>query len=328
MTSAVSPLAVTGTGQRLPILITGVEGLVGRSLRPALERGGVPVRGLDLRSSATDERGDVADQEAVRAAVRGCRGIVHLAAVSRIAWAERDPAHASEVNVGGTVHVVRAALESPYRPWVVFASSREVYGSVGPVPVDEDAPLAPESHYAQTKAVGEALVEEAGKGGLRTAIVRFSNVYGDAEDHEDRVVPAFVGAAVGGRPLRVEGTGDYDFTHVRDLTRGLQSVIGRLENFEAVPTLHFVSGRSTSLLALARMVVELTRSVSKIEGGQARPFGASSFRGDPGRAARVLQWQARIPLEVGVRTLAEDYARGAAPANASSGDRRNVRVGA
>ena len=209
------------------ILITGSEGLVGSALRMALEARGAHVTGLDLRGSEGEE-GDVRDAGRVRDAADGCHGIVHLAAVSRVVWGEREPETCREVNVGGLRNVIAAAsagrAESSRRPWVVFASSREVYGQPGRLPVTEDAPLRPINVYGRSKVEGERLVEAARDEGLRAAIVRLSNVYGSTRDHPDRVVPAFARGAVTGSALRVEGADHtFDFTHIDDTTRGISS---------------------------------------------------------------------------------------------------------
>ena len=94
-------------------------------------------RGLDLRGDG-DERGDVRDPDKVARAIAGCRGVVHLAAVSRVIDGEREPARCESVNVGGLRVVIEAAQK--IGAWVLFASSREVYGQAT-LPVHEDAPL-------------------------------------------------------------------------------------------------------------------------------------------------------------------------------------------
>ena len=149
------------------ILITGSEGLVGSALRAALEARGTEVAGLDVRG-AGDEEGDVRDAERIRQAAAGCCGIVHLAAVSRVVWGERDPENCWAVNVGGLRNVLAAAAtvraKSSGRPWVVFASSREVYGQPDRLPATEDTPLRPINVYGRSKVEGERLVE-GGPGG-------------------------------------------------------------------------------------------------------------------------------------------------------------------
>lgn len=64
-------------------------------------------------------------------------------------------------NVGGTRNVLAAALAADPRPWVLFASSREIYGQADALPVTEDAPARAMNVYGHTKVAGEALVGEA-----------------------------------------------------------------------------------------------------------------------------------------------------------------------
>jgi UDP-glucose 4-epimerase len=284
------------------ILITGCAGLVGSALRSLLRAQHCDVAGLDLRGEGP-ERGDVRNAERVRAAVRGCRGVVHLAAVSRVVWGERDPELCHATNVGGLRNVIAAIEARREPPWLIFASSREVYGRSETLPVDESAPLRPVNVYARTKVEGEALVTSARERGVQTAIVRLSNVYGGLHDHQDRVVPAFVRAAVAVAPLRVEGPDHtFDFTHVDDTVRGLVAVIELLVRGGAPPPIHLLTGHATSLASLARIAVMLvgTSPQAPIEEALARTFDVAHFVGDPRRAAEVLGWRAAISLREGI----------------------------
>ena len=294
------------------ILITGSRGLVGSALRAALEARGAKVVGLDLRGTG-DEKGDVRDAERLRDAAAGCGGIVHLAAVSRVVWGERDPEHCREVNVGGLRNVIAAAsavrAESSRRPWVVFASSREVYGRPDRLPVTENAPHRPINVYARSKVEGERLVEAARGEGLRAATVRLSNVYGSTRDHADRVVPAFARGAVLGSVLRVEGADNtFDFTHLDDVTRGLVALIDLLADGKTLPPVHLVTGRPFALGRLAALAMELagTGGATAVH-APSRSFDVSCFYGDPERARGLLGWTPRVELRQGLARLIRDY---------------------
>ena len=91
--------------------------------------------------------------------------------------------------------------------------------------------------------------------GLNASILRFSNVYGDAKDHPDRVIPAFAGAAARGGEIRVEGSHlAFDFTHVEDVATGIEAMVQLLAAGDRAPLpIHFVSGVSTTLGQLASM---------------------------------------------------------------------------
>jgi nucleoside-diphosphate-sugar epimerase len=242
--------------------------------------------------------------------LRGVSGIIHLAAVSRVIDGEREPARCWATNVEATRSLLDAALQATHRPWVIYASSREVYGLQDVQPVAEDAPLSPINVYARSKTAAEDLVHAARAAGLRTAVVRFANVYGSVHDHRDRVVPAFISAAVAGGTLRVDG-GDcsFDLNHVEDVVRGVAQVAEVLEHGEQnLPALHFVSGRGITLLELAHMACDIGDGRASIVRAAARTFDVHHFVGDPKRARALLGWQTSIDLETGLARLAGEFA--------------------
>jgi nucleoside-diphosphate-sugar epimerase len=292
------------------ILITGSSGLVGRELRRTLEVRGYEVRGLDLRAN-DDERGDVRDSARVAAALEGVAGIIHLAAVSRVAWAEENPDACWSTNVEGLRTVLECARFGGPQPWIVFASSREVYGQADVLPVAETAPLRPINVYGRTKVAGEHLIGAARREGVRAAIVRLSNVYGSTLDHDNRVVPAFARAAALGRTLRVDGSdNEFDFNHVTDTARGIATLVDQLvDGGDAPPPIQFVSGESTTLGALAHQAVSLGRAGAVITEAPSRAFDVSRFCGTPARAKALLGWAPRASLAEGLARLVADFGR-------------------
>jgi UDP-glucose 4-epimerase len=292
------------------ILVTGSSGLIGAALSSALEARRYDVRAMDIRKQPpADKRGDVRDVEQVQDAVSGCRGIIHLAAVSRVAWGERDPQRCQAVNVEGTANVIRAALTGRTRPWIVFASSREVYGEPASLPVSEDHPLRPMNVYARSKARGEELMDQAREAGLATATIRFSNVYGSVHDHSDRVVPAFCrGAATGGELVVCGFEHVFDFTHLEDTVYGLLAIVQALEGGEAgLPPLHLVSGIGTTLGELANLANQAGGLRARITPGPARDYDVSRFVGNPERTHQLLGWATTVSVEDGVRDLVRQF---------------------
>ena len=290
------------------ILITGSEGLIGRVVREDLTAHGYLVKGLDLRG-LDDERGDACDAAQVAKAVAACDGVLHLAAVSRVVWGERDPKHCWATNVGGLCNVLEAAQANVRRPWVIFASSREVYGQPELLPATEETPLAPVNVYARSKVEGERLVEVARQSGLQTAVIRLSNVFGRSHDHADRVVPAFARAVVTGQPLRVDGTSHtFDFTHVDDVSRGIVSLVQRLTAAEDCSRpIHFVSGKATTLGELAALAIEIAGSSSSVVTAPPRNFDVARFYGTHQRATTTLSWTPRVSLRNGLARLIADF---------------------
>jgi len=290
------------------ILITGAYGLVGTALTSALLAEGADVVCLDIRARG-EARGDVRDRACVDEAVAGVDGIVHLAAVSRVVWGERDPELCWATNVGGLRNVLGAAAQSPHMPWLIFASSREVYGQPEVLPATEDAPLRPVNAYGRSKAEGELLVAEAQRAGVRACTVRLSNVFGSTSDHADRVVPAFARAAAFGDELRVDGLDHtFDFTHIDDVACGVVALIKLLAAGDPPPPpIHFVSGRPTTLRELANLAARLGVSGSAIRSAAPRDFDVARFFGDPSRARALLGWQPLVRLEDGLTRLVEGF---------------------
>ena len=288
------------------ILITGSEGLIGRALRTALEARGAEVVGLDLLGTGR-EHGDVQSLPQVRDSVGGCDGVVHLAAVSRVIWGEHDPEGCWSTNVGGLRNILQVLDERKRRPWLLFASSREVYGQPCRVPATEDTPLLPVNVYGRSKVEGERLMEAARAGGLRAATVRLSNVYGSARDHTDRVVPAFARAAVSGSTIRIDGAEcTFDFTHIDDTARGMAAVIDLLAIGEMPPPVHLLTGTSTTLRDLATLAIDVAGGTSPVVEAPPRSFDVSRFHGDPSRARELLGWKPRVVLRDGLERLVRD----------------------
>jgi nucleoside-diphosphate-sugar epimerase len=289
------------------ILITGSCGLVGSALRFVLKKQGIDTQGLDLRG-IDDEAGDVRDADRVRAAIGNCSGIIHLAAVSRVIWGERNPALCWATNVDGLRNVLDAALDRADPPWVIFASSREVYGQPASLPAAENTPLQPVNIYGRSKVEGELLVSQARAKGLRAATVRLSNVYGHTEDHADRVVPAFVRAAIAGSRLRVDGADHvFDFTHIDDTARGIVALANHLQGGHDAPLpVHFLTGEATTLWQLATLAVELAGTRASIAQAPPRTFDVSRFYGNPQRALDLLGWFPQVTLCSGLIRLIYD----------------------
>ncbi len=287
------------------ILITGSSGLIGVPLAAAFTALGHVVSKIDVRAESPSERIDVLDLDRVREVVANVDGIVHLAAVSRVVWGERDPERCMQVNVGGVDNVLKCAVESKRKPWVILSSSREVYGEPHGLPVKEDDPVVPINVYGRSKLMGEQHTLAARDAGIATAVVRLSNVYGSVHDHVDRVIPAFARGAVEGQDLRVDGEEHtFDFTHVGDTVRGLVATAQALIGGErALPPIHFLTGRGTTLGQLAALALRCANNGGKVVQGPSRSYDVARFYGDTTRAEKLLGWRSTMSIEDGMLDL-------------------------
>lgn len=290
------------------ILLTGSSGLIGTAIVRKFKFLNRHVIGLDIRGQPSVLM-DIRDLRPDIPAISDIVGIIHLAAVSRVLDGQRNPAHCRSVNVDGMGAVIDSATHHPSKPWIIFSSSREVYGQQAKLPVREDAELNPLNHYAHSKFAAEKMLVAAQQRGLRTAIARFSNVYGDTRDHASRVVPAFARAAAEKGQLRVDGHETVlDFTHVDDVADGVIKLVAKLEGApHVIDPVHFVSGRPTSLGDLARLAVEFGADRSAIIDAPPRSYDVGRFYGDPSRAQEFLSWSHTTELRDGFERLVHAY---------------------
>ncbi len=291
------------------ILITGFKGLIGSALIQKLKKLDIELMLLDIKATDPNHYGDICNIDHIKNRISDCDGIVHLAAISRVILGERDPNLCWQTNVGGLQNILKEMANCKKKPWLIFASSREVYGQPNILPVVEDSLLQPVNIYGRSKVEGERLVQEAKMSGLRTSIIRLSNVFGSIFDHADRVVPAFAKAAAFDGQLRVDGANHtFDFTHVNDVALGITSLIQMLQiEKETPPPIHFVSEKATTLDELAHLAIKLANSKATITYAPSRSFDVAHFVGCANRAKTLLNWQAQTTIEQGLDQLILDF---------------------
>jgi UDP-glucose 4-epimerase len=221
-----------------PILVTGGAGFIGSNLIDALVARGCSVRVLDnlstgKRSNLPDDarveliEGDVADAQTVRRAVKGCRAVVHLAAVASVQASVENPVGTHQSNLVGTLNLCEAMRGAGVRR-VVFASSAAVYGNNGEgQPIDEETLKAPLTPYAADKLASEHYLDfYRRQHGLEPVVFRFFNIYGPRQDPSSPysgVISIFTERAQQGLPVTVFGDGEQtrDFVYVGDLVEVL-----------------------------------------------------------------------------------------------------------
>lgn len=291
------------------IVVTGARGLIGRAVMRSLQRLALPVLAIDQQFCSEGMQGNILDSHWLRACLTRCRGIIHLAAVSRVVWGEMQPELCWQVNVIGTQQILEIANQQPTPPWIIYSSSREVYGQQTTFPVTENVTPQPLNQYARSKLAAEKLLQQYQHQGLRIAILRFSSVYGSASDYSDRVIPAFCLNALKEKSLRIDGLENtFDFTHVEDVVNGILNAIYLLErNPKHLPPIHLTTGVGTALFGVVSLLEEILEKKIHYKEHTQRDYDVHQFVGDPSRAKQVLHWQAKINLKDGLRNLLKQY---------------------
>lgn len=174
------------------VLVTGGAGFVGSHTVDRLLAEGLEVVVLDdLRSGSLGNinqhlekegfgfvRGDVRDSGLVKDLVRDVDAVVHLAALVSVPESIKDPVLTNDVNVNGTLNLLKASVDFNVKRFV-YASSCAVYGNAEVLPIKEDSPLKPLSPYGVSKLAAENYARVFREVyGLETVCLRYFNVYG------------------------------------------------------------------------------------------------------------------------------------------------------
>jgi dihydroflavonol-4-reductase len=169
------------------VLVTGGTGFIGRAIVERLLGEGDRVRALARSESSTEAlaavgaetaRGDVLDPGALVSALRGCRLVYHAAGAN--AFCLRDPSPLYEVNVQGSVNVVRAAAEAEVER-VVYTSSAATVGERKGTVGSEESPHRGSflSDYERSKFEAErAVLAAAEETGIQLVSVNPASVQG------------------------------------------------------------------------------------------------------------------------------------------------------
>jgi UDP-glucose 4-epimerase len=305
---------------RVRVVVTGGAGFIGanlcRHLRAA--EGIDEVVALDDLSSGNPANldgldvelvtGSILDDGALDSAVAGAASVVHLAARPSVPRSIEDPVATHEANATGTMRVLEA-LRRHGVGHVVVASSSSVYGANPQLPKHEDLAPAPLSPYAASKLATESYaLAWANVYALEALAFRFFNVYGPLQPAGHAyaaVVPAFVDAALHGRPIPVHGDGRQtrDFTYVDSVAAVLTAaVVGRVAH--PAPVNLAFGGRST-LLELIGLLEDIVGHPLERAHSDPRPGDVRDSQADQTRLRSLFPHLEPVELAEGLRRTVE-----------------------
>ena len=303
------------------VLITGGAGLIGSHIADRLVDEGVAEivvvdnfsRGrLENLAQAkaggrvTVVTGDIRDRDLVERLMAGIDILFHMAAL-RITQCAEEPRLAIDVLVSGTFNVLEAAVNARVRK-VVAASSASVYGLAERFPTSEDHhPYDNRTLYGSAKLFNEGLLRTFhDQHGLDYVVLRYFNVYGprmDTHGAYTEVLIRWMERIRAGQSPAIfgDGTQTMDFVHVEDIARAnvLAAQAGVTDRVYNVG-----SGTETSLNQLARQLLDVMASPLSVEYGPERKVNPVPRRlADTRRARQELGFEARVPLDEGLRSL-------------------------
>jgi len=302
------------------VLVTGGAGFIGSHTVDLLLNQGAQVWVLDNLSSGSlsnlklwkrnpkfhFKHGTVTQYSLLDSLTKKAEAIIHLAAIVSPYLSVKRPEIVNEVNVSGTLNVLRAALKNKLQK-IVFASSSSVYGNQNALPISEDNPLHPVTPYGVSKLAGEKYCGAYCRTyGLSTIALRYFNVYGERQSANpySGVIAIFAKHLSKGLQPTIYGDGKQtrDFIHVSDVAtanlQGLRSGAGAGEAFNVG------TGRATNIYELSSLIAELVGRLGTPP--TYSPERAGDIRhsyANISRAREILGIQPKVELKEGLKLL-------------------------
>ena len=273
---------------------------------PALKRHNVaPHKGEDGYRLV---EGDIRDRELVFRLFAEERfdAVIHLAARAGVRPSLSQPVLYEEVNCLATWHLLEAAVAHRVKRFV-FASSSSVYGVNSKLPFSEEDPIErPISPYASTKRAGELQVYTAHHlHGLPAVCLRFFTVYGPRQRPE-MAIARFIRCLEADAPIPFYGDGSSrrDYTYIDDIVDGVEAALELAPGFEIV---NLGGAQPVTLTELVAALEMATGRRARLERHPEQPGDVPVTYAAVEKAARLLGFRARVPLEEGLRRTVAWY---------------------
>jgi len=307
------------TGENKRVLVTGGAGFIGSHVVDRLVDDGCWVRVVDNLSTGKLENisdhlesgkvdfveGDIRDALVAGKSVVAVDAVVHLAAVISVPFSVENPRFTFDVNVKGTMNLLRACAEAKVGKFV-FISSCAVYGEPKFLPVTEEHPTNPISPYAESKLAAEKFcLGFHEKQLLRSVVLRLFNVYGPRQGMNDYsgVITRDIDRISRKEPLVIYGDGlqTRDFVNVNDVAAGVLAAV-KLDDASG-QVFNIGSGKPTSINELSKTLLDLSGQDLAIIYEKARPGDIKDSYADISKAQKLLYYEPQVSLTEGLSVL-------------------------
>jgi nucleoside-diphosphate-sugar epimerase len=309
------------------VLVTGGAGFIGSHVVDRLLGDGYEVTVLDDLSSGSlgniahhkgkkafhFVKGDIRDAKLVREVLKGVDAVFHEAAFVSVTLSVKDPVVANDVNVAGTLNVLKASADLGVKRFV-FASSAAVYGETSMPLKSEEVASAPLSPYGVSKLAAESYVRSFYRTyGLETVALRYFNVYGPRQSFDldcayGGVISIFLNRLLRGMSPVVYGDGEQtrDFVYVRDIVEA--NMLALNSKKAAGEAINIGSGTRVSVNRVAEVLKSLLNKAN-VKNMYVDPRVGDVRHGcaDMAKAGKVLGYRPTVSFEEGLRELVEWY---------------------
>lgn len=303
------------------VLVAGGSGFLGKSLVDSLLKNGVEVFSLNRTRPQFSQRQDTPEihpnlrllmQDVTSPVNQSVDAIYNLASPASPVQHDEDPFQTIRTNIEGSMALLEFARiqNAP----ILQASTGEVYGDPDVSPQHEGYfgnvnPVGKRASYTESKRLAETIFSEHNRiHGTRIRIARIFSTYGPGMRIGDgRVISNFVLQALRNEPLTIYGDGSQirSFTHVDDIVDGMEKMMAA--SSPRVGPMNLGDTHKISLLELAELVIQLSKSQSKIEFREQNAIASIELVPDTSLAREQINWMPKILLADGLNSTIEDF---------------------
>ena len=232
--------------------------------------------------------------------------VYHEAAQAGVQISVEDPFKPNNVNIVGTLNVLKASLDAGVKK-VINASSSSVYGKVKYLPFDEQHPTQPVSPYGVSKLAAEhycRLFYEVY--GLPTTSLRYFTVYGPRM-RSDLAISIFTRKMLIGEPITIfgDGTKTRDFTYIDDI---VDANIKLLDNKKADGEVFNIGGTNRiSINDLVNHLKKIIVSDSEVIYSTEQKGDAEHTLADVGLAKQLINYKPNVDIIEGLNKFVDWY---------------------
>lgn len=308
------------------ILVTGGAGFIGSHIVDRLLEGNFEVTVLDNLQSGRMEnisqhigksdfhfiRGDIRDAQLVNETMKDVDAVFHEAAFVSVALSVKDPLLTNEINVVGTLNLLKAAADTGVERFV-FASSAAVYSERPNAPEKrENEASSPKSPYGVSKLAAEKYARSFYEVyGLETVGLRYFNVYGprqsfDIESAYGGAIVLFFNRLLRNMPPIVYGDGGQtrDFIYIQDIVEA--NILALTRKKTAGEILNIGTGTRISVNQVAKTLKHLLKK-EKLENIYDKPRLGDIRHGyaNINKARKILGFNPTFSFDEGAKKLVE-----------------------
>ena len=299
------------------VLLTGINGFIGKNLAVHLLKRGYGVIGIDLSKDCVVNdilayySGTILDSDLINKVTKNIDVIIHLAALTAHSDIVNNKFRNLEINLRGTQTILDALKNSERARKFIYSSTGKVYGKIKQVPITEKSPTKPLNILGKSKLITEQLIDFYSDNEKDFTIFRIFQIYGPNQQN-NFLIPTILSQV--NNVYRKEVTivlGDIkakrDYVYVDDVINAFIKAI-EVKNKTNLNIFNICSGKPSSAEEIVEIIAEKLgiRVDIEINKKLLRPDEMDIEYGSYKKAHNFLEWSPKFTLEQGLISTIEN----------------------